>query len=101
MLANSTACSGFAVDDIAAAKQSHGETIGLIVSEEYDRLRVHLVGGTNIPVYPTPNHTPATFTILNFPVDTINATVDALVEHDEGIETDERGSMRTGGAPTA
>lgn len=107
MLANSNAFSGFAVDDIAAAQQFYGETLGLDLSEEHGMLTLHLAGGTNVLIYPKPNHTPATYTILNFPVDNIDTAVDTLVgrgvrfEHYNGIETDERGIMRGDGPPIA
>ncbi len=107
MLAHSKAFSGFAVDDIAAAKQFYGETLGLNVSEEHGMLTLHLAGGTEILIYPKPDYTPATYTILNFPVADIDAAVDALIErgvrceHYDGIETDERGIMRSDGPPIA
>lgn len=103
MLTNSKAFSGFAVDDIVAAKQFYGETLGLNVSEEHGMLTLHIAGGTDILVYPKPNHTPATYTILNFPVDDIDAAVDALVtrgvrfERYDSVPQDERGIMRAGG----
>ncbi|MBC8161725.1 MAG: VOC family protein [Roseiflexaceae bacterium] len=107
MFATTKAFSGFAVDDIAAAKQFYGETLGLNVSEDHGMLTLHIVAGTDILVYPKADHTPATYTILNFPVDDIDAAVDALIgrgvrfEHYEGIETDERGIMREEGPPIA
>jgi catechol 2,3-dioxygenase-like lactoylglutathione lyase family enzyme len=107
MLAHSKAFSGFAVDDIAAAKQFYGETLGLNVSDEHGMLTLHLAGGTEILIYPKPDHTPATYTILNFPVDTSDAAGDVLVErggrlaHADGIETDERGILRSDGPPIA
>jgi catechol 2,3-dioxygenase-like lactoylglutathione lyase family enzyme len=107
MLANSKAFSGFAVDDIAAAKRFYGETLGLNVTEEHGMLTLHLGGGTDVLAYPKPNHTPATYTILNFPVDDIDVAVDALVERGvrferyEGIQTDARGILRGNGPPIA
>lgn len=107
MFATTKAFSGFAVDDIAAAKQFYGETLGLNVSEDHGMLTLHIVAGTDILVYPKAGHTPATYTILNFPVDDIDAAVDALIgrgvrfEHYEGIEADERGIMREEGPPIA
>ncbi len=107
MLAHSKAFSGFAVDDIAAAKQFYGETLGLNVSDEHGMLTLHLAGGTEILIYPKPDHTPATYTILNFPVADIDAAVDALIErgvrfeHYDGSETDERGIRRSDGPPIA
>jgi predicted enzyme related to lactoylglutathione lyase len=103
MFANTKAFSGFAVDDIEAAKKFYGETLGLEVSEENGLLRLHIAGGTDILAYPRPNHTPAAFTILNFPVDDIEAAVDELVrrgvrfERYDQLEADERGIFRGGG----
>jgi predicted enzyme related to lactoylglutathione lyase len=95
--------SGFAVDDVAAAKRFYGETLGLTVSEEHGMLRLHLGGGADILVYPKPDHTPASFTILNFPVDDIDEAVAELTRRGvafaryEGFEQDDRGIFRGGG----
>ncbi len=105
MLENSNAFSGFAVDDIDKAKQFYGETLGVGVSEQGDLLRLQLGGGTEVIVYPKPDYTPATYTILNFPVDDIAKAVDDLVargvvfQRYPGIEADERGISRLGGGP--
>ncbi|MDQ3492151.1 MAG: VOC family protein [Chloroflexota bacterium] len=72
------AFSGFSVDDVAAAKKFYSETLGLRVSEEYGMLRLHVAEHSGILVYPKPEHTPASFTILNFPVDDIDTAVDEL-----------------------
>ena len=103
MFANSKAFSGFSVDDVSAAKTFYGETLGLNVSEEMGGLNLRLAGGANIYAYPKPNHQPATFTILNFPVDDIDAAVDELTkkgvqfERYEGFEQDEKGIARPAG----
>src|SRR3954465_4332198 len=78
MFANTKAFSGFAVPDISQARQFYTETLGLNVSEQYGMLHLHIAGGCDILVYPKPDHTPAAFTILNFPVDDIDAAVDQL-----------------------
>lgn len=79
MLAKSQAFSGFAVDDLNAAKSFYGETLGVDVAEDPPGLlTLRIAGGTNIFVYPKPDHTPATYTILNFPVDDIDQAVDVL-----------------------
>ncbi|HEY4060491.1 MAG TPA: VOC family protein [Puia sp.] len=103
MLAQSNAFSGFSVNDLAAAKKFYGQTLGLKISEEMGLLTIHLAGGSKVIAYPKPNHTPATFTILNFPVDDLEATVDALTK--KGIvfeqynfpelKTDAKGIART------
>lgn len=105
MFENTKAFSGFAVDDLARAKQFYGETLGLKVSEENGLLTLHIAGDRDILVYPKPNHTPATFTVLNFPVDDIESAVDGLTgrgvqfERYEGteMETDANGIFRGGG----
>ena len=105
MFGNTKAFSGFAVDDLEKAKQFYSETLGLEVTEENDLLTLHIAGDRPILVYPKPNHTPASFTILNFPVDDIEPAVDQLAargvvfERYEGtpIATDEKGIFRGGG----
>lgn len=107
MLGSSKAYSGFSVDDIDAARRFYGETLGLRVTEANGMLTLHMGGGAEILVYPKPNHQPATFTILNFPVEDIEATVDQLVqrgvafERYEGSQQDERGIQRENGPPIA
>ena len=105
MFRNTKAFSGFAVSDIEAAKSFYGDTLDIEVSEENGMLTLHLAGDRNTLVYPKPDHVPATYTILNFPVDDIEATVDELTakgvrfERYEGtpMETDEKGIFRRGG----
>ena len=103
MLTDSKAFSGFAVPDVAAARQFYGETLGLRVSEEHGMLQLHLGGGRDVIVYPKPDHTPASYTILNFPVDDVEATVDALTERGvrferyQGFDQDDKGIQRGGG----
>lgn len=103
MFSDSKAFSGFSVDDIPTAKQFYGDTLGLDVSEEYGMLTLHLAGGAEVLVYPKPNHAPATFTILNFPVDDIEKAVDELRARGvnfpafDGLEVDDKGIFRGGG----
>ena len=107
MFENTKAFSGFAVNDPQQAKKFYGETLGLRVSEEDEHglLILHIAGDRDIVVYPKPDHTPATFTILNFPVDDIEKAVDELsargvrFERYAGteMETDEKGIFRGGG----
>ncbi|WP_329459272.1 VOC family protein [Streptomyces sp. NBC_01497] len=103
MLGGSQAFSGFAVDDIEAARRFYEDTLGLDVAEENGLLSLELVGGTHVIVYPKESHTPASFTVLNFPVDDIDAAVDELVrrgvrmERYPGMPADERGVMREAG----
>jgi predicted enzyme related to lactoylglutathione lyase len=103
MFENTKAFSGFSVDDIPAAKRFYSETLGLNVSEANGMLHVHIADSGEILIYPKPNHTPATFTILNFPVDDIDKAVDQLVERGVRFERydnsgqDEQGINRSGG----
>jgi predicted enzyme related to lactoylglutathione lyase len=103
MFENTRAFSGFAVDDLEAAKKFYGETLGVKVSEHYGLLTLHLAGGRDTLVYPKPDHTPASYTILNFQVDDIDAAVDELVsrcvelEKYEGMGQDAKGINRAGG----
>jgi len=106
MLESSKAFSGFSVDDVPRAKRFYGATLGLNVSDGEMGLAVlHLAGNRDTIIYPKPGHEPASFTILNFPVDDIEATVAALTERGveferyEGtdVETDEKGIFRGGG----
>jgi catechol 2,3-dioxygenase-like lactoylglutathione lyase family enzyme len=97
------AFSGFAVDDVQQARAFYGETLGIRTSEAHGLLHLHLAGDRDTLVYPKPGHTPAEYTILNFPVDDIEATVDELTargvafERYDGMPQDERGIMREGG----
>jgi len=101
MLKDSRAFSGFSVDDIAAAKEFYAAVLGLEVSEANGMLTLHLAGGRDTIIYPKPDHTPATYTILNFPVADIGAAVDWLASRGVAIEhypfTDPRGVNRQGG----
>src|SRR5260221_182606 len=78
MFKDTKAFSGFSVNDVQQAKEFYGQTLGLDVSESYGLLQLHIAGGTTILMYPKENHTPATFTILNFPVANIEQAVDGL-----------------------
>lgn len=103
MFQNSRAFSGFAVDDIEAAKRFYGQTLGLPVSEANGLLTLHLAGERDTLVYPKPDHSPASYTILNFPVEDIDAAVDELTgrgvsfQRYEGLEQDAKGISRGGG----
>jgi catechol 2,3-dioxygenase-like lactoylglutathione lyase family enzyme len=106
---SSRAFSGFAVDDTARAREFYGDTLGLEVTDgEMDGLLVlHLAGDQVVLIYPKPDHTPATFTILNFPVADIESAVDDLAARGVSferyggtpMEPDERGIYRGGGGP--
>lgn len=107
MFKHTKAFSGFSVDDTQKAKTFYSETLGMDV-EELEMpgiLRLNIEGGSHILIYTKPNHTPATYTILNFPVANIDSAVDELVErgvqleiyNEENFKTDERGIFRSGG----
>ncbi|MEU4196512.1 VOC family protein [Kribbella sp. NPDC026611] len=80
MFKDTKAFSGFSVDDIPAAKEFYGTTLGVEVSEENGMLRLHIAGGNPVLVYPKPNHVPAEYTVLNFPVEDIEAAARELTE---------------------
>ena len=100
MFKDTPAFSGFSVDDVPKAKQFYGEVLGLTVSEEHELLTLHIAGGNHIVVYPKPNHVPATFTVLNFPVKNIDQIVDDLTQRGVRFEqypelhTDAKGISR-------
>jgi predicted enzyme related to lactoylglutathione lyase len=110
MFANTKATNGFAVDDIEAAKKFYGETLGLgfkVMSEEFGVASIQLAGGRDTLVYRKPDFVPATYTILNFEVDDVDAAVDELaakgveLERYEGFEQDEKGIARGPGPSIA
>jgi catechol 2,3-dioxygenase-like lactoylglutathione lyase family enzyme len=107
MLTESKAFSGFAVDDLDEARRFYGETLGLRTSEEHGLLTLHLAGERPTLVYPKPDFVPATYTILNFPVDDVDRAVDELAgrgvrfERYDGFEQDDRGIARGQGPPIA
>jgi catechol 2,3-dioxygenase-like lactoylglutathione lyase family enzyme len=100
MFENTKAFSGFAVDDVEKAREFYGETLGLKTSEEYELLTLHIAGDRPTLAYPKPDHKPADYTILNFPVDDIDKAVDELAargvrfERYDGFEQDEKGIHR-------
>ena len=110
MLKDAKAISGFAVDDVPRAREFYGTTLGLDVAdaslgvegaEVPAGLEIRLGPGTRVLVYPKPDHTPATFTILNFMVEDIERAVDELsargvrFEHYDTPKTDAKGIHRT------
>ncbi|HEY8722789.1 MAG TPA: VOC family protein [Gaiellaceae bacterium] len=107
MFKDANAFSGFSVDDLDRAKQFYGETLGLNVSENPAGFELHLGGGGTVFVYPKgEQHTPASFTILNFPVENIDQAADDLAkagvqfERYDGMHQDDRAIMRGGDGPT-
>jgi catechol 2,3-dioxygenase-like lactoylglutathione lyase family enzyme len=100
MFTNTKAFSGFAVDDLDEARRFYGETLGLETSDDDGLLTLHIAGDRPTLVYPKPEHTPADYTILNFPVDDIDKAVAELsargveFERYEGFDQDEHGIFR-------
>jgi predicted enzyme related to lactoylglutathione lyase len=110
MFANTKATNGFAVDDIEAAKRFYGETLGLgttDLSEEFGVMSIQLAGGRDTLVYRKDDFQPATYTILNFEVDDVDAAVDELtaegvtMERYDGFDQDEKGIARGPGPSIA
>ena|ERR1051325_149080 len=95
MLQDSKAFASFSVDDLQRAKQFYGETLGLPVKETPEGLSLELAGGTHVFIYPKPNHEPATFTVLNFPVDGIDAVVAELKKRGVRFETYDTPQLKT------
>ena len=107
MLGDTKAYSGFAVDDLERAREFYAGTLGLRTSVDHGLMWLHLAGGRDTLVYPQPGATPASYTILNFEVDDIEAAVDALAargvrfERYDDVEQDERGIARGDGPDIA
>jgi catechol 2,3-dioxygenase-like lactoylglutathione lyase family enzyme len=110
MFENSKAYSGFAVDDLQKAREFYGETLGLkteILDEQVGLLTLHLAGDRPTLVYQKPDFEPATYTILNFPVDDVDQAVDELAsrgvsfERYDGFDQDEKGISRGNGPQIA
>ena len=105
MLTDSKAFSGFSVNDVSQARMFYADTLGLRVSEDNGMLTLHLAGDRDILVYPKDDHTPASFTILNFPVNDVDAAVDELTNRgvsferypDMEADMDEKGVFHGGG----
>jgi catechol 2,3-dioxygenase-like lactoylglutathione lyase family enzyme len=108
MFKDAHAFSSFSVIDIGKAKKFYGETLGLKIAEQPEGLELQLAGGGKVFIYPKPDHTPASFTILNLPVKNIETAVAGLKERGVRFEhydqphlkTDDKGIARGGGGPT-
>lgn len=105
MLNKSKAFSSFSANNLEEIKTFYGNTLGLDVQDsDMGVLELHLEGGNELIIYPKPNHTPATFTVLNFPVDDIVKTVDALrakgvtfLSYTGDLQTNEKGIFNADG----
>lgn len=108
MLSGSPAFSSFSVNDLQRAKAFYQEILGLNVSDNpMGLIELHLNGGSKIMIYPKPDHVPATFTVLNFPVKNIDEKVNELIskglsfeQYGGQIKTDEKGISRNNGGPS-
>jgi catechol 2,3-dioxygenase-like lactoylglutathione lyase family enzyme len=106
MLKDSEAFSGYSVDDLEKAQAFYGGTLGIETSMEREGLALRIPGRQPVFVYPKPNHEPATFTVLNFPVPDIDAAVDkmtaagiAFEHYGEGFGQDDKGISRDARGP--
>jgi len=107
ILTDAKAFQSFSVDDIGKARSFYHDTLGLDVADRPEGLEITVGDGNKVFVYGKPNHEPATFTILNFPVDNVESAVEKLKstgirfeQYDQpGIQTDERGIARDTGGP--
>jgi len=100
MFTDKKAFSSFSVNDIDKAKEFYQNRLGLNVNQiemggEYRMLELDVTGGSKVMIYPKPNHTPATFTVLNFPVDNLEKTVDELTAKGVKFEHYDMGELKT------
>lgn len=109
MFKNNRAFSGFSANDIPKAKEFYSQILGLEVNESNGILELQIANGSKVIIYPKPNHIPATFTVLNFPVNDVEQAVDELgkagvrfeVYNESDFKTDEKGIFREGGPKIA
>ncbi len=92
---NTKAFSSFSVKDLNEAKRFYGQTLGLEVSESDEGLILQTKGGIDVFIYPKPDHTPATFTVLNFVVDDVDRAVDELTKMGVRFQIYDRGDQKT------
>jgi len=109
MFKDAKAFSSFSVNDVQKTKEFYGQTLGLKISETAEGLELNPAGGNTVFIYPKSNHTPASFTVLNFRVDDIEKAVEELTtlgvrleKYDQpDLKTDEKGIMRGPGPQIA
>jgi catechol 2,3-dioxygenase-like lactoylglutathione lyase family enzyme len=100
MFKDTKAFSGFSVNDLDQAREFYGDTLGIDLTDENGMIGLHIADGGDIMIYPKDDHAPATYTILNFPVEDVDLAVDELTERGvsferyEDFEQDEKGIMR-------
>jgi catechol 2,3-dioxygenase-like lactoylglutathione lyase family enzyme len=103
MIDTGKAFSGFAVNDVPSARRFYEETLGMTVAEQHGMLQLTVAHGAQVLVYPKPDHEPAGFTVLNFPVPDVEAAVDELTGRGvsflryDGFDQDDKGIFRGGG----
>lgn len=106
---NTKAFSSFSVDDLEKAKEFYGKTLGIDISESKEGLSLYAKSSNEIFIYPKTDHTPATFTVLNFPVNDVEQAVDDLTKlgvrfeiyYKGELKTDEKGIFRGEGPKIA
>jgi catechol-2,3-dioxygenase len=103
MFRQTKAFSSFSASDLQKVKKFYSEVLELEVTEENELLTLHIAGGYQVLIYPKPDHIPATFTVLNFPVDNLEKTVDELTrrgvrfeQYEGALKTDQKGIFRDG-----
>jgi catechol-2,3-dioxygenase len=103
MFRQTKAFSSFSANDLQKVKKFYSEVLELEVTEENELLTLHIAGGYQVLIYPKPDHIPATFTVLNFPVDNLEKTVDELTrrgvrfeQYEGALKTDQKGIFRDG-----
>ena len=107
MFKNTKAFSSFSVNDLQKAKDFYSKTLGVeVIDNPMGLIELKIAGSNNIMIYPKPNHEPATYTVLNFPVDDIEKAVDELIaksivfeQYGGEIKTDKKGISRDSGGP--
>ncbi|MFZ0629566.1 MAG: VOC family protein [Nitrososphaeraceae archaeon] len=92
---NTKAFSSFSVDDLEKAKEFYGKTLGIDISESKEGLTLYPKSSNEIFIYPKTDHTPATFTVLNFPVNDVEQAVDDLTKQGVRFEIYNKGELKT------
>jgi extradiol dioxygenase family protein len=92
---NTKAFSSFSVKDLDETKKFYGQTLGLGISESEEGLILQTKGANDVFIYPKTDHTPATFTVLNFVVDDVDRKVDELTKMGIRFEIYDKGELKT------
>ena len=95
MFKNTKAFSSFSVDDLEKAKEFYGKTLGIDISESKEGLSLYPKSSNEIFIYPKTDHSPATFTVLNFPVNDVEQAVDNLTKLGVRFEIYNKGELKT------